>query len=135
MKSDQKKYSINFDLSTEELREHYSKEHPEGAYFKIRNFLEKKGYVHVQGSGYHSAERISLQKNYDVLNELKEKYEWIKYSVKSMYLTEIGERYDATYLCRESINGEHDESDEIKRQYNRSKRSFEIERSSDEYEC
>lgn len=134
MKDDYKKYSVNFDLSTAELREHYSAEHPEGAYSKIREFLEKRGYIHVQGSGYHTSEAVSLQSNYDTLNEMKEKFAWLKYSVKSMYLTEIGESYDATYLYRDDVNVEYRKLEEIEKSRDRIKIKWEIDHSDDEYE-
>lgn len=131
---DHRKYSINFDLSMDELKKHYSFEHPEGAYLKIRRFFEDNGYTHVQGSGYHSTENISLQKNYDVLKELTDKYEWVQYSVKSMFVTELGESYDATHVCRKDASVEHNESEEIKKEkrYDRSRDNIEKKHTVDE---
>lgn len=52
---------INFDLSTERLKECYPKSR-RSAYREIRHFLENCGFEHRQYSGYVSHDRMSLQK-------------------------------------------------------------------------
>lgn len=129
-----KRYSINFDLSMEKLRENFSETNPERAYALIEKFLKDEEYEHVQGSGYHSVNKIALTEGIATLDEMREKYPWLNNSVKSMYLTEIGESYDATYLYRKDVDVEYNESNELKRQSNGFKRSFEIEHSDEDYE-
>ena len=110
-----KRYSVNFDLSIEKLKENFSETHPKKAYALIEKFLKEEGYEHVQGSGYHSTKKITLTEGLSTLDAMREEYPWLNNSVKSMYLTEIGERFDVTYLYRQDEKLEYSDNEEIEK--------------------
>lgn len=105
---DKTRYSINFDLSVEKLRENYSETHPEKAYALIERFLKDEGYEHVQGSGYHSADKIILQDNIDTLAGMHKEFPWLQKCIKSIYLTEIGDVYNVQYVFEDTVSHEND---------------------------
>lgn len=96
MEDNRKRYAINFDLEQKKLREYLDKNNPERAYGLLRTFLKKKGFMHVQGSGYNSEQEMSEGDLFKLMLELDETFEWFGHAVKSIQATEIGERYDYT---------------------------------------
>jgi len=65
-----KKYrSINFDLDTKKLKEHYPNKNYTNAYEDIKKFLIKNDFEHRQGSGYISEKELS---NFEISSILKE---------------------------------------------------------------
>jgi len=62
--------SINFDLDTNKLKEHYPNKTYTNAYEDIKRFLLKNGFEHRQGSGYISQKELS---NYKPKNKTKDK--------------------------------------------------------------
>lgn len=89
--------SIYFDLDTKKLRDVY--ERTKGvsytnAYLDIRRYMENEGYVHEQGSVYHS---IDGKTNMDVIRcitEFQEKESWFANCVKKISYAQIGEKAD-----------------------------------------
>lgn len=51
--NDNLKKGIYFDLDTARLKEVYKNGDWHNAYYELRSFLEKEGFEHIQGSGYH----------------------------------------------------------------------------------
>lgn len=83
--------AISFDLKQKELDEHYEK-HKSSAYREIRDYLKKNGYEHKEGSVYHSNNEISTAKFLKMVEDMNEKFPWLKYCVKEMHRTKIDYR-------------------------------------------
>jgi len=76
------KKSLNFDLDTKKLKEHYPNKNYTEAYNDIKKFLLQNGFEHRQGSGYISENDMSSQEvaviienisNYEPKNKIKNK--------------------------------------------------------------
>lgn len=99
--------TINFDLSTKELKKH----HPHGAgrepYEEIRSFMEKNGFEHRQKSGYISAQPMLIA---DVAQKMKAasiKFPWLEKCVEVCDVTSVRSTFDLkkfldNYLARHS---------------------------------
>ncbi len=121
---DKTRYSINFDLSMEKLRENFSETNPERAYALIAKFLNDEGYEHVQGSGYHSADKIILQDNIDTLAGMHKEFPWLQKCIKSIYLTEIGDIYNVKYVFDDTVSLEKDIEIKVDRKVSAWKNEF-----------
>ena len=84
-----RRYAINFDLSIEKLREHYSKTHPKKAYTDIKQYMLKQGFTHRQWSGYVSEKTMSRPELAEFTVQLHEHFPW---------LIECEGRMDATVI-------------------------------------
>ena len=100
MPRQEKKYykAIYFDLFINKLKEHYSYTNPKGAYGVIQRYMTKHDFSHAQFSGYHSNYQTTDANIFDIVGELNEKYEWLKYCVNHIEVTNIGENYDLSIL-------------------------------------
>ncbi|MDE6529585.1 MAG: hypothetical protein K2K96_02295 [Lachnospiraceae bacterium] len=95
----EKKYrAVNFDLSIDKLKEHYSETNPKGAYRDIRRFLEKNGFEHRQGSGYRSTSDMTDADALDVMRAMYKSMPWIDECSKKIDLTNIESLYDIKKL-------------------------------------
>ena len=103
MEDYRKRYALNFDLEQKMLRQYLDEKNPEKAYRLLRGFLEKKGFFHVQGSGYNSIEEMSESEIFKIMLDLDETFEWFGRAVKSIQVTEIGERYDYTEQFKDVV--------------------------------
>lgn len=96
--------ALNFDFDTHSLEYFY----PSGdanyrnGYQDVRRFLESKGFEHRQGSGYCSAQAMSMSEVTDIAAQLLEKYPWLGACIKKLDVTEIGAVHDLTYLVQNS---------------------------------
>ena len=100
---------IHFDLDTNALKEHYDKDRPKderrdwhNAYYDIRSFLETNGFVHRQGSGYESADVLTLYECVDLIIDMCKTFRWLKSCVNKLDVSEISEEfYDLTNYVNE----------------------------------
>lgn len=97
MDSAQKK-GINFDLDTEALKKHYTTGDWHNAYYDIRNFFEKNGFEHIQGSGYHSLMTMSEANAMAVIYQMTKKFPWINYCVKVCTIADVPETFDISHV-------------------------------------
>ena len=93
MAQQRRRKALNFDLSSEKLRERFGEKGRRKAYAQIQSFLMKKGFEHRQWSGYASIKPMSYIEIYDVVGELVEKYNW---------MISCANRFDATNIIAES---------------------------------
>lgn len=88
--------AINFDLDTHKLKIFYSSSRYQGAYDKIRRFLEKRGFVHRQWSGYQSINKMSDAEITFIITEMGKHFPWLAQCVNRIDITNIGRNYDLT---------------------------------------
>ena len=97
MDSTQRK-GINFDLDTEALQYHYPKGDWHNAYYNVRTYLEKNGFEHIQGSGYHSAEAMSEARAMSVVYKMTKEFSWLNYCVRICTISDVPELYDISHV-------------------------------------
>jgi len=96
--------SLNFDLDTKKLKEHYLNNSYTEAYNDIKKFLIKNGFEHRQGSGYISENDMSSQEVADIIKALSNKYSWLKHCFKTFDSYDIGDRFDlANIIVKQNI--------------------------------
>lgn len=94
------RFSFNFDLSIELLKQFYPSQSVEGfrsAWGDIKYFMEKNDFMHSQYSGYESVSGMSYAKAYIILEDLNKKFPWFAKCASAATLTEIGDRYNVLY--------------------------------------
>jgi len=94
------KKSLNFDLDTKKLKEHYQNKNYTEAYNDIKKFLIKNGFEHRQGSGYISQKEMTDYKVVKIIEKLGYKYNWLSNCCKSFYYSDIKEEYDALKIIK-----------------------------------
>lgn len=92
--------AINFDLNTGQLKDVYPGMNYRKAYADLRSFLENHEFLHRQGSGYFSEEKLSTADIYDLMTDLSTEFPWLCQSVKKMDVTNIGNQYDLVELLQ-----------------------------------
>ena len=93
MAQQRRRKALNFDLSSERLRDRFGEKGRRGAYAKIENYLTKNGFEHRQWSGYASAKPMSYIEIYDIVGGLVDECKW---------LIDCVNRFDATNIMSES---------------------------------
>lgn len=88
--------AINFDLDTNKLKEYYPRY--QQAYRELLKFFMENGFLHRQGSGYVSKEKMSSADIVDLIGAFQKKFEWSGTCVKKIDVTNVGAQYDLTAL-------------------------------------
>ena len=88
--------AINFDLDTNKLKEYYPRY--QQAYRDLLNFFTSNGFLHRQGSGYVSKEKLTSADIVDLIGAFQKKYAWSGTCVKKIDVTNVGAQYDLTAL-------------------------------------
>ncbi|MBR1442117.1 MAG: hypothetical protein IJ583_01115 [Firmicutes bacterium] len=100
--------AINFDLDTNLLKKYYPKKTIFTSYTKaykdIKNYLQKQGFSHRQGSGYVSELPIEDYEVLKIVREMSKKFTWLSQCVKQFDVTEIGMTYDMTQSIHDAAN-------------------------------
>ncbi|MCR0532494.1 hypothetical protein MKC55_24415 [[Clostridium] innocuum] len=94
--------AINFDLDTNQLKRYYSETSYPNAYNDIRQFLNNNGFVHRQGSGYLSKKPMTTFEINQVIENMNDEYQWLKYCVKEMDVTNISSRHSVLDIFERS---------------------------------
>lgn len=87
-------YAITFDLDTQILQEVYPSTSWNNAYSDIRNFLEAKGFDHMQGSVYFGRPEIDVVSCIVAAQELATAFDWFEPSVRDIRMLRIEENND-----------------------------------------
>jgi len=95
--------SLNFDLDTKKLKEHYSSKNYTEAYNDIKKFLLKNGFEHRQGSGYISKEAMTRIAVTSVIKEINIKYPWLYPCCKTLDYYDVGKEHSGLEIL-ENIN-------------------------------
>lgn len=88
--------AVNFDLNVNNLKLYYDKGDYHNAYRDLKNFFEKNGFEHRQGSGYISIKPIKIDKVTLLCRDLTVQFPWISNCVNRFDVTEIGDTFDMT---------------------------------------
>lgn len=86
------KKALNFDLNTNKYEQITGKSSPT-AYYEIRNFLEKHGFEHRQGSGYISKKSMNDVKVDTIITEMSLSITWLKDCIRQFDVTSVGKYY------------------------------------------
>lgn len=84
---------ITFDLDTNVLKEIHGKKSYTKGYSDIKSFMEKNDFKHIEGSVYSSVKTMNNQEVLDLIDSLKEEYEYLDKCVRDMHMTDIGETH------------------------------------------
>jgi len=95
--------SLNFDLDTNKLKEHYPNKNYTNAYEDIKKFLLKNGFEHRQGSGYISKETMTRIAITNVLKELNKEFNWLYPCCKTLDYYDVGKEHSGLEIL-ENIN-------------------------------
>lgn len=86
----QTRKAFHFDLDTKKLASNGA---PKDAWNKIRVFLEREGFEHVQYSGYESKQAMKYSEMNIVLEKLQDKFPWFVSCAKDARVTSIAGRH------------------------------------------
>jgi len=95
--------AINFDLNVKNLKNYYSKVNHTKAYSDIRNYLSEKGFVHRQGSGYRSKEKLSDIETTAIVRGMGKKFPWLHKCVGEFDVTNIGQNYSLIAILEPDV--------------------------------
>ena len=84
--------AINFDVNTKRYKKYTNKKAPM-AYIEIREFFNKNGFEHRQGSGYISSRNLNNMDIATLIKNMTLELNWLKYCVKQIDVTNIGKQY------------------------------------------
>ena len=85
------KKAIHFDLSVKEAFRHGV---GLSAWGKVRSFMERNGFEHIQGSGYESKKVMSYKKAAIIIRQLEFELPWFAAVAKDARLTSVGKYHD-----------------------------------------
>ncbi len=88
--------AINFDLDTNKLKGYYPRY--QQAYKDLLGFFKAHGFMHRQGSGYVSKEKLSTADIVDLIGMFQKQFAWSGTCVKKIDVTNVGAQYDLTFL-------------------------------------
>ena len=84
---------ITFDLDTNVLKQIHGEKNYTKAYSDIRSFMKSNNFEHIEGSVYASKDILDDSEVLEILDDLKEKHEYLDKSVKDLHQTDIGETH------------------------------------------
>ena len=102
--------AINFDLDTHKLQEHYPGASYRQAYDDLRRFFKQHHFMHRQGSGYISEDKLATADIYDLMDDLSHQFSWIGVCVNKIDVTNVGRQHDLIELLKPSEDLVIDES-------------------------
>ena len=88
--------AINFDLDTNKLKKYYPRY--QQVYSDLLRFFKANGFLHRQGSGYVSKEKMTSADIVDLIGAFQKKSTWSGTCVKNIDVTNVGAQYDLTAL-------------------------------------
>ncbi|MDQ0363043.1 hypothetical protein [Breznakia pachnodae] len=96
--------ALYFDIRTKDLKIHYSKTNPNGAYKKIKSFFIENDFSHEQYSGYHSKFKTTDLIIFDLILEISRKLPWLRHCINHFEVTDIGPNHNLMDLILKSDN-------------------------------
>ena len=70
-------------------------------YKMLKKALKKHGFIHRQGSGYISKDRLDSTEITDIIEQVTKQNLWLADCVKKIDVTDIGRQHDLTDIVRE----------------------------------
>lgn len=102
--------ALNFDLDTHQLQKYYPGASYRQAYNDLRRFFKNHSFLHRQGSGYISENKMTTADIYDLMDDLIQQFSWISLCVNKIDVTNVGQQYDLTELLKPSSDIDIDDS-------------------------
>jgi len=93
--------SLNFDLDTKKLKEHYLNKNYTEAYNDIKKFLIKNGFEHRQGSGYISEKEMSDGQITRLLKRMNKEYNWLRICCKTLDYYDVGSTFNGLEILED----------------------------------
>lgn len=107
------KKAINFDIDTKKYEEYTGRRSPT-AYKEIRNFLNKNGFEHRQGSGYISKKSLNDSNITTLVANITITFEWLEYCIKEIDVTNVGRQHSLKDMFSKKTNKDNLADIEIK---------------------
>lgn len=76
--------ALNFDLDTHQLQKHYPGANYRQAYDDLCRFFKKHRFLHRQGSGYLSEDKLTTADIYDLMDGVSNFHGLVSVSIKLM---------------------------------------------------
>lgn len=89
---------IAFDLDTEALKQYYPKGRFENAYYDIRSFMNKNGFIWQQGSVYVSKMPIPAAQTAKIIGKLALEQPWLNLCMRDCVVTNIGRTHSLNHV-------------------------------------
>lgn len=99
--------AINFDLDTKKLKDVYvssTGKKYNRAYYDIKAFMKKNGFLHRQGSGYISKEPMTEMAAAFEIKKMGNLMPWLKDCTRRIDLTVVGNQFDLTEVLNTKSN-------------------------------
>lgn len=84
--------AINFDINTKAYETLTNRSAPI-AYYELRIFLEKNGFIHRQGSGYVSEYSMNQMEIHLLARKMADELPWTKSCIREIDVTTVGKQY------------------------------------------
>lgn len=85
----EKRKQLTFDIDTNVAKEILGEQKYRTIYSNIRNFMEREGWQHIEGSVYMSKKPLSTIKVAWLVDALKEKYPYLTKCIRDMHQSDI----------------------------------------------
>lgn len=95
--------AFNFDLIDDDLKKVYPagpKSYKNG-YRDITRFMEKRGFIHYQGSGYYSTEQMDIVDITTMLEEMVDKMPWLCDCMRDLRVSNYTQDRNLTSLVKD----------------------------------
>jgi virulence-associated protein VapD len=103
VKESKRRYAINFDLSIQQLQEHYNADQPKRAYREIARYMQKNGFSHRQWSGYISDNTMTKPELLQFTLEIHKQFPWLIHCEGSMDATVITDVFDIKQMILDAM--------------------------------
>jgi virulence-associated protein VapD len=89
---------IHFDMDTKALKKYYPADNWRKAYDDVRRYFEKNGFIHEQGSGYHSEKPMLQPKALRVVKSMIKAHPWLNKCVRICTIADVPATFDISYM-------------------------------------
>lgn len=92
--------ALNFDLDTHKLEQYYPMDNYRKAYHDLWSFMKLHEFLHRQGSGYLSKNKMGTKDIYNMIEELSQQFPWLGQCVRKFDVTNVGRQHDLIELIK-----------------------------------
>lgn len=86
---------ISVDFNVQKLKIFFSHTSPQGAYKKVKQYLESHGYEHVKDSNF-KCNNLSHTDALKIIYEFAEENKWFSSSIKKVNIMPLSDQWDIT---------------------------------------
>lgn len=92
--------ALNFDLDTHLLRDVYPGANYRSAYNDLKKFLVNENFIHRQGSGYISQDKLSSLDIYELIEDIEQSLPWVSKCINKMDVTNVSQQHDLVEILK-----------------------------------